>query len=172
MPICEHNNESLWIGWQTLINRSYLILLDHCGFREHYHPLPLFCCNSWKRLMNWCRLASVSSFFLFRSHLLIILHKDKLVTFISIWVFFVLLFQVIVPDRMVARKICTFLIVIQQLLPFKLHWRLHDPQYVFLCPHISVFISKTAVITCLLFCISFSCICLQFISLTLNVLLC
>ena len=111
--MCEHNNESLWIGWQTLINESYLILLDHCGFREHYHPMHLFRCNSLKRLINWRRLASVSSFFLFCSHLLIILYNVKLVALISIRVFFVLLFHIIVPDGMVARKIYIFLIVIR-----------------------------------------------------------
>ena len=121
------------------------------------HCSPFFY-NLLRCLINWCRLASVSSFFLFRSHQLIILHNVKLVAFIfiSIRVFFVLLFHVIVPNRMVACKTYTFHIVIQQFLSFKLHWRLRDPQYLFfLSPHISVFSSKTAVITCLLFCIVF-----------------
>ena len=54
----------------------------------------------------------------------------KLVAFIRIRVFFVLLFHVIVPPGMGACKIYIFPIVIRQFWAFKLHWRLHDPQYV------------------------------------------
>ena len=70
----------------------------------------MFCSISLKFHINWCHLASVSSFFVvfvfyMFLYLLIVLHNHKLVVFISIRVFFVVLFFVIVPDQMVACKI-------------------------------------------------------------------